>query len=200
MPKNRQEEKKLIEKKNGIVRYLKEIPIVKGTCGETQVLSTEEDFKQGNVSIVVITGPTMPHFHKETTEFYVIEKGSGGLVIGEQTYEIKNGMIAIIPPNIAHYIIPREVIKVLVFSIPCWRQDDSFELLEDGNMAVNYSPFKEKFELIDEILLRVGLYFTENMSREEREKIDFERQELVLQIGYNKMSLSKLRELLKIEK
>ncbi len=190
----------MIEKKNGIVKYLKEIPIVKGTCGETQVLSTEEDFKQGNVSIVMIESSTSPHFHKETTEFYVIEKGSGRLIIGEETYEIKNGMIAIIPPNIAHYIIPREVIKVLVFSVPCWRQDDLFELLEDGNMAVDYSPFKEKFELIDEILLRAGLYFTENMSREEREKIDFERQEFVLQVGYNKMSFPELRELLKIKK
>ena len=183
----------------GIVRYLKEIPIVKGACGETQVLSTEEDFKQGNVSIVMIIGPTSPHFHKKTTEFYFIEKGSGRLVIGEETYEIKNGMIAIIPPNTAHYIIPREVIKVLVFSVPCWRQDDLFEL-EHVNMAVNYSPFKEKFELIDEILLRAGLYFAENMSRREREGIDLERQELVLQVGYNKMSLSELRELLKIKK
>jgi mannose-6-phosphate isomerase-like protein (cupin superfamily) len=186
------------KEKNGIVRYLKQIPIVKGTCGETQVLSTEEDFEQGNVSIVMIIGPTLPHFHKKTTEFYFIEKGSGRLVIGEETHEIKNGMIAIIPPNTAHYIIPREVIKVLVFSVPCWRQDDLFEL-EHKNMAVDYSLFKEKFELIDEILLRAGLYFTENMSREERDSIDLERQKLVLQAGYNKMSFPELRELLKIK-
>ena len=58
------------------------------------------------------------------------------------------------------------------------------------------SEFKERNDLIQEFLKREGLDFRKGMSRKEREKLDMERQSLVLRVGLNKMSVKELRHFL----
>ena len=59
------------------------------------------------------------------------------------------------------------------------------------------SEFKEKSDLIQEFLKKEGLDFREDMTREERERLDVERQMLVLRVGLNKMSVKELKNFLK---
>ncbi len=58
------------------------------------------------------------------------------------------------------------------------------------------SEFKEKSDLINELLSRMDLNFEPDMTREDREALDVERQMLVLRIGWNNMSIAELKELL----
>lgn len=57
------------------------------------------------------------------------------------------------------------------------------------------SEFKEKNDLIQELLKKSGLEFRKSMSRDKREKFDVERQNLVLRAGWNNMSVTDLRNL-----
>lgn len=58
------------------------------------------------------------------------------------------------------------------------------------------SEFKEKYDLINELLTRMDLDFESDMTREEREALDVERQTFVLRAGWNKLSIAELKELL----
>jgi len=58
------------------------------------------------------------------------------------------------------------------------------------------SEFKEKSDLINELLHKMDLDFEDDMTREGREALDVERQMLVLRTGWNKMSATELKELL----
>lgn len=58
------------------------------------------------------------------------------------------------------------------------------------------SEFKEKSDLINELLSKSDLGFKPKMSKEEREALDIKRQMLVLRAGWNKMSVSELKALL----
>ena len=58
------------------------------------------------------------------------------------------------------------------------------------------SEFKEKSDLINELLTKMDLNFEDDMTREERENLDVERQMFVLRAGWNNMSVAELKELL----
>lgn len=58
------------------------------------------------------------------------------------------------------------------------------------------SDLEEKNDLIQELLRRSGLEFEEGMSREDREALDRERHTVVLRVGWNKMSVRNLKQLL----
>ncbi len=58
------------------------------------------------------------------------------------------------------------------------------------------SEFKEKSDLINELLHKVNLDFEDDMTEEEHERLDVERQMLVLRAGWNNMSVAELKELL----
>lgn len=58
------------------------------------------------------------------------------------------------------------------------------------------SEFKEKSNLINELLSKSDLNFEPNMTKKEREALDVERQMLVLRVGWNNMSVSDLKALL----
>jgi hypothetical protein len=53
--------------------------------------------------------------------------------------------------------------------------------------------FKERYELIDAILTQEQMAFRPDMTRDEEEQLDVERQFWVIQHGLNSMSLEKLR-------
>lgn len=183
---------------NEIVRHFEEVEAIEDICGEIRAFSSREDFKGANLALVTMLEPNVPHYHKITTEFYFIIDGEGALIIGREVYQIESQTLIIIPPNKAHYFIPRRPTKLLVFCIPAWSKEDEI-VLEEDETVVHYSTFSEKFELINEILFRCDLGFKDDMSQEEREELDVERQSFVLRAGYNNMSVPELRELLKVK-
>lgn len=58
------------------------------------------------------------------------------------------------------------------------------------------SEFKEKNDLLQELLRLEGLDFPKDATDEERERIDVERQSFVLRVGLNRLSVEELRTVL----
>lgn len=187
----------MTEKRGEIVRKLEEIEPIMDVCGEIKVLSSTNDFPEASLALAIMRAPTITHYHEDSTEFYFVIGGKGKLIVAENTYKPKEGMLAIIPPNTAHYTIPREITKVLAFSVPAWIPEDQF-VLEEKDTLAGYSPSKERFELIEEILFQNGLELKEGISQREREELDIKRQDFILRAGLNNRSLPELREFLRI--
>lgn len=184
--------------KTEIVRHHSEIPPIADVCGQIRALSSRDDFQEANVVVATMKAPTIPHYHREATEFYFVLSGKGRLIVGRNVYEITNWMLVIIPSNTVHYTIPSLRTEILAFSVPAWREEDQFPLEGTTDAIAGYSSFQEKAELIEEILRREGLEFQEGMSRKEREDLDIERQGFVLGARLNLMSIPELREALRI--
>lgn len=68
---------------------------------------------------------TQPHYHQQAVEVYYILEGRGVLRLGDREYEVKPGIIALIPPNIVHSLRAKERIRLLCFSIPAYRHEDT---------------------------------------------------------------------------
>lgn len=179
-----------------IVRNFDDIPVIQEICGEIRQLISREDFEQASAAVAIITAPTVPHIHSKTTEFYFVIEGKGKIFVRGLPHWIKENDLVAIPPNSVHYTIPRTKMKVLVFAVPAWVQDDQTVLDLAPNSSLEY---QEKFALIDEILCRAGLEFREGMSQTEKEDFDVERQALVLRAGWNGMSNAELRKVLEIK-
>jgi len=186
----------IIGMKKEIVRYTNLIEAIKDACGELKILSSREDFEPASLAMATISGPTIPHYHTFLTEFYFVWEGTGKIIVGRDRYDIKVGTMVIIPPDRVHYTIPGEIMKVLVFSVPAWFEEDQI-IVEEG-MAC-YSSLKERLELIEELLIRSERGFTEEMSSQEKETLDTERQSLIIKMGWDKLSIPELRELLTLE-
>ena len=180
-----------------IIRILEKIHPVTDVCGEIRTLSTGEDFSEANLIQATIRAPTEPHYHRIATEFYFVEEGKGRLIVGKDSYEIGDGMLIILPPGVVHFTIPRKISRVLVFSVPAWTERDQV-IVQGEDTVDHYSPFLEKFELINELLFRKGLGVKPEMTRWKREWLDTQRQNIVLRAGWGHMSIPELRKLLRI--
>jgi mannose-6-phosphate isomerase-like protein (cupin superfamily) len=178
-----------------IVRDLNGTQAFSDVCGKIRALSSVEDFKEASLAHATMKGPTEPHFHKILTEFYYVLEGKGNIIIGRKVFAAKRGTLVIIPQHLVHYTIPQSRIKVLAFAVPAWSEKDQYIANERNVSPAVYSPFQEKAELINEILRRENLNFEEEMTREEREALDIERQTF----GFNRMSMEELRKTLTME-
>jgi len=189
-------------RKEVIIRDVATVKHEPSACGRILPLSSADDFKEVNLAIAEINTPTIPHFHKERTEFYFVLDGEGKLIAGLKTsHKIKKGVLVIIPPNTVHYTIPRIPLKVMTISTPAWTKEDEHiihNISEIEWIKLDYSDFREKYELISEFLSREGIDFKEGISKEEEEMLDIERQSLVLRIGLNKMSIAELRKFMSL--
>jgi len=172
-----------------IVRHLGDVQSIADVCGEIRVLSGADDFGGANLAVAAMRAPTIPHYHEIATEFYFVSKGSGRLIVGANTHEIKRGTLVIIPPNNAHYAIPREATEVLAFSVPAWSEEDQI-VLEESDTIAGYSLSKERFELVEEAIWLVTPHEGEVPARAGRARI--------LQADWDSMSIPELRELLRI--
>jgi mannose-6-phosphate isomerase-like protein (cupin superfamily) len=76
---------------------------------------------------------SLPHFHKESEESYLILSGKAELAIGSAQFELSAGEAALIEPNETHQITnpgPGELVFLAV-CVPAWRPEDSFEVEAD---------------------------------------------------------------------
>lgn len=182
---------------NVIVRHPIDIQPITDVCGEIRALSSDEDFKKASLALSTMRAPAIPHYHEVATEFYFVIEGSGKIIVDKKSYEMKSRMLIIIPPDNAHYTIPRKVSRVLAFSVPAWSEEDQI-ILQEGDTAAGHSGSRERFELIDELHIRKGLGFEARMSQEEREVREAERMDIISRAGWDKLSILELREKLRI--
>lgn len=195
---------KMNEKRNRriIVRRIEKLDSFPDICGRIFPFSSKKDFYGANLINVVMIRPSIPHYHRATTELYYFLSGSGYLVFRERDVrDISQGMFAIIRPNNAHFVIPSSAVSALVFSVPAWREEDQIicDAKDPHCVEVGYSEYSEKSRLIEAILAKEGLAFRKGMRRADRESLDIERQSFVLQTGLNRTSIPDLRKMLALE-
>ena len=96
----------------------------KETCGDIRCLIEEADGAAAEVHHVVIDDAKL-HYHKKTDEFYYIIKGSGQLVLDEQTIDVHEGVVVYVPRGVKHKAIGK--MTVLTVCIPRGVLDDVHE-------------------------------------------------------------------------
>lgn len=115
-----------------VLRNLNEVKPQKRVCGKLWVLSDSEDFEGGNLSYLEASRPAEPHYHKEITEIYFVTSGKGKIELDGNEEKLGKGTLVLIKPGTVHRIIPEKdsILKVVVFSIPSWREEDEFLVKE----------------------------------------------------------------------
>jgi len=130
-------------------------------CGQLARISSKQDCPEANMSLALITGPTVPHFHRRSTEFLFVLSGKGLIVFRDKIKEIHVGSSLIIPPGNCHFTIPKSAqMKIFFVSAPAWDQDDIYlvDHLDLGqHEAIGYSEALEKQMLTNHLLQRTNL-------------------------------------------
>lgn len=156
--------------KEALVRREIEVAQVQDICGRLRFLTRSHDFSGGNVVTVEMRGASFPHFHQVTTEFYFVIGGPGTVVAGRQVIAVNTGTLILIPPLTAHFVIPRNVMKMVVLAVPAWQKTDEFILTED-NADVDYYVALHRKLLIDELVAREPVRTSVIITPEERAAI-----------------------------
>ena len=97
-----------------------------GSCGIRKKLLTGGEQRHFAVSQVVIQN-ARPHFHRSTWELYIVQKGNGLLELDGVPFEISEGDVIEIPPNVVHKAIPLPALTVLVVMSPQNAEDVDVE-------------------------------------------------------------------------
>ena len=80
--------------------------------------------------ITIVPGKSsLPHFHKDSDESYLILSGKAEMVIDSRRFELLPGEAVLIEPNEVHQIFNagQEDLVFIAVCVPAWRPDDSFE-------------------------------------------------------------------------
>lgn len=86
---------------------------------------------------------SQPHYHKKTTEIYILLAGQATVVVGQNEQRYKTGDVIITPPNFSHYVIGKEPCVIGVIAIPKFTGGDYYPL-EETNTLVHFD--KNKFD------------------------------------------------------
>ncbi|MBI4095167.1 MAG: cupin domain-containing protein [Candidatus Liptonbacteria bacterium] len=178
-----------------VVRREDEVKAFPHAAGFVTALTGEKDFAGANLAIVRLFGPDLPHYHEARTEFYYIAEGLGTLVVGREVISVKPRTAVIVPPRTAHHLIPHSAVKLHVFSVPAWSEHDEHFIDPDHPMH-GYSLFREKVELVNELVRRADLELPPGISGERLEEFTALRMKLVSDEGWDTMNVAELRELL----
>ncbi len=67
------------------------------------------------------------HFHKITHEIYIVVRGTGKLIVGDdEEIKLEEGMVLYIPPGKPHKVQDGAPLKLYVVSVPPWSEDDHY--------------------------------------------------------------------------
>ena len=85
------------------------------TCGQIRCLVEEQDGAAAEVHHVQIDDAKL-HYHERTDEFYYIIDGGGQMVLGDETIDVRQGMVVYIPRGTRHKAVGR--MTILTVCIP----------------------------------------------------------------------------------
>ncbi len=105
--------------------------VVKNTEGRLVDLGSEriwELFKEDFGLAFVEVEESKEHFHKYTKEVYIVVEGTGKLKLGDDVIELSPGTCVFIPPGTKHCVFDGESLKLYVFTVPAWSEDDHHEV------------------------------------------------------------------------
>jgi mannose-6-phosphate isomerase-like protein (cupin superfamily) len=114
-----------ITAKGYLVRRLSEAPTVPCPCGQSTRPLTRADSPVCNLHVTFIKD-SVRHYHKETTEVYLILEGRGRLELSNDVVDVEPGMVVYIEPYTAHRLVSADGVKTVVFGVPALREDDEY--------------------------------------------------------------------------
>jgi mannose-6-phosphate isomerase-like protein (cupin superfamily) len=65
-----------------------------------------------------------PHYHNETTEWYLVTKGNAVAFLDNKEIPLKEYDVLMIEPKTVHYIKSDNEVEIWVISYPPWRKED----------------------------------------------------------------------------
>jgi mannose-6-phosphate isomerase-like protein (cupin superfamily) len=87
--------------KQPLVRHRDETQPIDCPYGHVQRIVTGGEGGVANVHVVKITKGT-PHVHQGYDETYCILSGTGTITLGQETYPLRPGSVAVIPAGVPH--------------------------------------------------------------------------------------------------
>lgn len=108
-----------------LVRRLADAPTVPCPCGQSTRPLTLADTPLCNLHVTFIQD-SEKHYHKETTEVYLILEGHGTLELNEDRVEVEPGMVIYIEPFTAHKLTSKQGVRTVVFGVPALQPDDEY--------------------------------------------------------------------------
>jgi mannose-6-phosphate isomerase-like protein (cupin superfamily) len=108
-----------------LIRRLAEAPTVPCPCGQSTRPLTRADTPLCNLHVTFIKD-SIKHYHKETTEVYLILEGRGRLALNDDVVEVEPGMVVYIEPYTAHKLTSAEGVKTVVFGVPALQAEDEY--------------------------------------------------------------------------
>jgi mannose-6-phosphate isomerase-like protein (cupin superfamily) len=111
--------------KTPLVRQRDEPPSIDCPFGYVQRIVTGGEGGVANVHLVKITKGT-PHLHDGYDETYYVLSGTGTITLGQETYPLRPGSVAVIPAGVLHSLEanPGQGLEFVIFGTPPMSIDD----------------------------------------------------------------------------
>jgi len=106
----------------GIIN-VKDLKYCEGHCGNIKKLFGDRK----DVSFVYLeVDKAREHYHKITTEFYFVIKGSGKVKLDDKIHDICEGNLVEISPNTRHKAFDENGLEILVVMVPPLEPTDNY--------------------------------------------------------------------------
>jgi len=111
--------------KTPLVRHRDETLPIDCPFGHVQRIVTGGEGGIANVHVVKITKGT-PHLHEAYDEVYYVLAGTGTITLGQETYPLRPGSVAVIPAGILHSLAASvgSELEFVIFGTPPMSIDD----------------------------------------------------------------------------
>lgn len=110
------------------VVHLDQVEPVRCPCGLSRRAVTAADGAGLSVHLTEFVGGGK-HYHKATTEVYVVVEGEGEVELDGRRHEVRPGSVVLIPPGTVH--AGRGGFKAVVICLPPFSEEDEFEAGEE---------------------------------------------------------------------
>ena len=101
-----------------------EQPVLECSCGTVQRAFADLEDSPGSVHLLELADEPVCHYHKKTTEIYVILEGEGFIELDGEMVPVKPMTAVMIKPGCRHRGVGR--LKLFNMSIPKFDPDDFF--------------------------------------------------------------------------
>lgn len=113
-----------------VVRNTSEVRAVDCPCGAARRVFSREDGGPLGIHRVTISKDSKRHYHKRTTEYYVILEGSGEVELDDERIAVKPGDVVYIPPYTKH--VARGSLEIMNVVYPPFDPDDEYVVESDS--------------------------------------------------------------------
>jgi mannose-6-phosphate isomerase-like protein (cupin superfamily) len=111
--------------KQAIVHHRDQTEPLDCPFGNVQRIVTGGEGGVANVHVVKVTKGT-PHVHDGYDEVYYVLSGAGTITLGEHTYPLRPGTVAVIPAGLPHSLVANDedALEFIIFGTPPMSIDD----------------------------------------------------------------------------